>query len=143
MKNTAATVDPETTVAEIMTKELVTLKVDDTLRLADDMMNLVRVRHFPVLDGERLVGVLNQSDLLHASMASLIHHRKDAPRAALGAVAVKDVMKPADTVSPDVSIYRAAETMVERGVECLLVLEDEKLIGSVSRTDLLRELAKR
>jgi CBS domain-containing protein len=76
-------------------------------------------------------------------MASLIHHRKDAPRAALGAVAVKDVMKPADTVSPDVSIYRAAETMVERGVECLLVLEDEKLIGSVSRTDLLRELAKR
>jgi CBS domain-containing protein len=32
--------------------------------------------------------------------------------------------------------------MVERHVECLLVMEDEKLVGLVSRTDLLRELAK-
>jgi CBS domain-containing protein len=142
MNNAAAVLDPRTTVGEVMTKELMTLKVDDTLRLADDMMNLVRVRHFPVLEGSRLVGVIHQSDLLHASMASLIRNREDSTRAALGAVVVKEVMKPANTVSPDVSIHRAAEIMVERGVECLLVLEDEKLVGLVSRTDLLRELAK-
>jgi len=135
--------DPQTAVRDVMSTELVTLKVDDTLRLADDMMNLVRVRHFPVFDGERLAGVIDQSDLLHASMSSLIRHREDSPRAALGAVVVKDIMKPAHTIAPDATIYRAAEIMVERGVECLLVVDGEKLAGLVTRTDLLRELAKR
>lgn len=138
----SATPDPATTVGEVMAKELVTLKVDDTLRLADDMLNLAHVRHFPVLENNRLVGVIHEADLLHASMASLICHPKAAPRATLGAVVVKDVMKPAATVSSGVSVRKAAEIMVERGVECLLVVEDEKLLGLVSRTDLLRELAK-
>jgi len=114
----------------------------DTLRLADDMLNLTKVRHFPVLDGERLAGIVDHDDLLHASMASLVRHPKDSPRAALGTVEVKDIMKPATTVSPDMPIRAAAETMVERGIEALMVVEGEKLLGLVTRTDVLRELAK-
>ena len=53
--NTAATITRETTVGEVMTSDLVTLKLDDTLRLADDLMNLTRVRHFPGF-GRRLSG---------------------------------------------------------------------------------------
>lgn len=126
-----------------MTTHLVTLKVDDTLRLADDLMNLARVRHFPVLDGEKVAGVINQDDLLHASMVSVVRHPRDPVRDLLGEVKIKTVMKPATTISPDASIHEGARIMVERGIECLLVLDGEKLVGLVSRTDLLRELAKR
>jgi len=87
------------TVAEVMTTDLVTLKLNDTLRLADDLMNLAKLRHFPVLDDAKVVGLVNQTDLLHASMRSLAHHPKNTLRHALGMVAVKDVMKPANTVS--------------------------------------------
>lgn len=143
MNTGAATIRPETTVGEVMTTDLVTLKLDDTLRLADDLMNLTQVHHFPVLDGDSVAGVVNQNDLLHASMVSLVRHRQDAVRDALGEVKVKAVMKPATMVSSDTSIDDAAEILVERDLECLLVLKEEKLAGLVSRRDLLREIAKK
>jgi len=133
----------EKTVGAVMTTDPVTLQLNDTLRLADDMMNLIQVRHFPVFDGEKLVGIIDQDDLLHASMASLVRHPKDKVRAALGAVAVKDFMKAAITVARETSIYDAASMMVDRGIECLLVVDGDKLLGVVTRSDLLRELAKR
>ena len=141
--NGAANTMPEKTVGTVMTTDPVTLQLNDTLRLADDMMNLAHVRHFPVLDGEKLVGVIDQDDLLHASMAALVRHPKDKVREALGAVAIKDFMKAATTVPRQTSIYDAARMMVDRGIECLLVVVGNKLVGVVTRSDLLRELAQR
>jgi acetoin utilization protein AcuB len=129
------------TVREVMTTDVLTLNLDDTLRLADDIMNLVNVRHFPVLEEGKLVGMLNQADLLHASMRSLVRHPGDTPRQALGTVAVRDIVKPATTIRCDAPIEEAALMMVEKKVDCLLVLEGEKLVGVATRTDLLREMA--
>jgi CBS domain-containing membrane protein len=124
-----------------MTTDLLTLNLTDTLRLADDIMNLAKIRHFPVLDEGKLVGMLNQADLLHASMRSLINHPGDTPRQALGTVAVRDIVKPATTINCDAPIEEAALVMLEREAECLLVLEHEKVVGVATRTDLLREMA--
>lgn len=132
----------EKTIGEVMSTDVLSLKLNDTLRMADDMLNLAQVRHFPVLDGDRIAGIVNHDDLLHASMASIVRHPKSAPRAVLGNVAVKDVMKPAMTVAPELSVRSAAEIMVERGIEVLLVVENGRLTGLATRTDLLRELAK-
>jgi len=143
MNYAAISHDPEKTVGEMMTTFLVTLRLDDTLRLADDMFNLTHVRHFPVLDGDKVAGIVDQNDLLHASMAALVRQPQKTLRKVLGAVEVKDVMKPATSISSATPIQDAAEMMVERGIECLLVLDDSKLVGVVTRTDLLRELAKR
>jgi CBS domain-containing membrane protein len=141
MATTTTSTQPKT-VGDVMSTDLVTLKLTDTLRLADDIMNLAHVRHFPVLDGDKLVGVVNQVDLLYASMASLRRRPKNSLREALGAIAVKDVMKQVTTVTKDTTIRDAARTMVERDIECLLVMDGNRLVGLVSRTDLLRELAK-
>ena len=141
--NAAAQMNTEKTVAEVMSTDLVTLKLDDTLRLADDMLNLAQIRHFPVLDGDSVAGIVNQDDLLHASMASLVRHPQDSPREVLGTVVVKEIMKPAITISPETPIRDAAKSMVENGIEALLVLGGDKLLGLVTRTDLLRELARR
>lgn len=133
----------EKTVTDVMSRDPVTLNLNDTLRLADDLMNLAHVRHFPVLDGARVAGVIDHDDLLHSSMASLVRRPGAAPREVLGAVAVKNVMKPATQVAPDLSVHAAATMMVERGLECLLVMEGDRLAGVVTRTDLLRALARR
>ncbi len=128
------------TVREIMTTELLTLNLDDTLRLADDIMNLAQLRHFPVLDQGRLAGVLNQADLLHASMRSLVRHPGESLRQALGTVAVRDIMKPATTIGCDASLEEAACLMVDQQTDCLLVLDGDKLVGVATRTDLLRDM---
>lgn len=128
------------TVREVMTTELLTLNLDDTLRLADDIMNLAQLRHFPVLDKGRLAGVLNQTDLLHASMRSLVRHPGEPLRHALGAVAVRDIMKPATTIGCDASLEEAAGLMVDQRTDCLLVIDGDKLVGVATRTDLLRDM---
>ena len=143
MDSPTSAMTQDKTVAEVMTTDLVTLKLNDTLRLADDLMNLAKLRHFPVLDDGNVVGLVHQTDLLHASMRSLAGHPKDTPRGALGMVTVQEIMKPATMVSTETTIQDVAQLMVERGIESLLVMDGEKLAGLVSRTDLLRELARR
>ena len=56
------------TVKEIMTKDVSTLGRNDTLDLADDMMTLERIRHLPVLDEGRVVGVVSQRDLFRSPL---------------------------------------------------------------------------
>jgi CBS domain-containing protein len=132
----------ETTVKDIMTTDLLTLDVNDTLRLADDLLNLSHVRHFPVLQHGTLVGILDESDLLHASMRSIIHRARSAPRHALGTIFVKDVLRPATTIGSSASVREAAQLMLEQHVDCLVVLEREVVAGVITRTDLLREMAR-
>ncbi len=54
MMNGPTTASADRIVADVMSTDLLTLKLNDTLRLADDMLNLAQVRHFPVLDGDRV-----------------------------------------------------------------------------------------
>jgi CBS domain-containing membrane protein len=143
MASNTSAAGPKThkTVADVMTREMVTLKSNDTLRLADDMMNLAKLRHFPVMDESRVMGMVHQADLLRSSMRSLVEHPQDSPRRALGAVAIRDVMTPATMIAAGTSIQEAAQILVEKDIECLLVMEADRLVGLVTRTDLLRELA--
>lgn len=130
------------TVGDIMTRDPLTLKLNDTLRLADDLMTLAQLRHFPVTDNGKIAGIVDQADLLHASMLSLINHPRKALRDTLGTIAVKDFVKPAVKVAPTQSVQAAARAMVEKKAECLLVTKNKQLVGVVSRTDLLGALAK-
>ena len=50
-------------VRDIMSTDLVTLKEDDDLGLAENVMRFGRIRHLPVLEKKRLVGVLTIEDI--------------------------------------------------------------------------------
>jgi len=142
VNNAAAAINPETTLREVMIREIVPLKVDDTLSLVNDLVNRFRIRHFPVFDQDRF-GVVSHADLLCASLSSVSRHRRlESPGDVLSKVSVKDVMRPAATAFLETSIYQAARMMIEGPIECLIVMEGSKLAGIVSRTDLLRELAR-
>lgn len=131
----------EKSVREIMTTDVVTLLLDDTLRLADDLMNLANLHHFPVVEKGKVVGIVSRMDLILASMATIIQRGKKPPREMLGTIAVKDVMKEAPAmIPPNMTVREAARLMVEKGVDCLIVVEEGRLVGIATRTDLLKEI---
>ncbi len=56
------------TVRHIMTRNPHTLEVDDVLDLADDLMTMARIRHIPILERGKVVGVLSQRDLFFSAL---------------------------------------------------------------------------
>ena len=69
------------TVRDIMSAEVTTLGRNDTLLLAKDIMNLGRIRHFPVVEDDELVGVVSQRDLYRASLGTVMQYGEKAQRA--------------------------------------------------------------
>ena len=130
-------------VRDLMQSEVATLKASDSLGLADDIMQLGRIRHLPVLLGDRLVGIVSQRDLFRAAVSSVLSMRKSTEREWLAGISVHEVMtKPVITIEPQVSIRQAVELMVEARVGCLPVVLEGKLVGLLSETDCLRYLAR-
>ena len=127
-------------VKDIMAKEIVTLEIGEELSLADDIMQLGRIRHLPVVENERLVGMISQRDLFKASLTSLMGFGEKAKRDFLKTVAVKEIMvKKVITVSPDADIKDAGRIMLEKRIGSLPVVENDKLVGLITETDILKQ----
>ena len=126
------------TVRDIMSAEVTTLGRNDTLLLAKDIMNLGRVRHFPVVEDDELVGVVSQRDLYRASLGTVMQYGEKAQRAFLESVAVKEIMVDPISIGPDATVGDAARLMMEHKIGCLPVLEDNRLVGIVTETDMLQ-----
>jgi len=132
------------TVRDIMMRGPVTLGREDTLDLADDIMNRGRIRHLPVLDGERVVGVVSQRDLFRSAFVAALGLRGGQQRALLKSLRVKEMMsEPVVTISPDAAIQEAARLMMEKKIGCLPVVEAERFVGLITETDILRYVASR
>jgi CBS domain-containing membrane protein len=85
-------VDSEVKVKEMMTTEVFTLGGHHALTLADDLMSLERIRHLPVLEDGRVVGVVSQRDLFRAALAAALGYRQRARRTLQRTIRVNEVM---------------------------------------------------
>lgn len=127
------------TIRTIMMEAPVTVGPDDTLDLANDMMSLGRIRHLPVLNGEKLVGMLSQGDIFQSTVATAMGYGHEAGKALLKTVRVREMMRsPVIGASPDATLREAAILMADRKIGCLPVVVGEKLVGLVTQTDILR-----
>ena len=126
-------------VSEVMRREIVTVTSQETLDLTQDFMNLGRVRHLPVVDEGRLVGILSHRDLLAASLTKALDFDRASRRTFLRSVEVGEVMaRDVVTVAPDTTIADAARILVGRQIGCLPVVDSSgALIGLVTETDLI------
>jgi len=130
-------------VRHLMQHDVLRMTADETLDVAQDVMRLGGVRHIPVVDGDRLVGLVSQRDLLHAAASSMLELASERERAWLGTVAVRDVMTTRlHTVGPDQPVADVVALMLEHKVGCLPVVDGGRLVGIVSETDCLRHLAR-
>lgn len=133
-------------VREAMTAPAVTVGPEATLKEAAQLLAGHRISALPVVDGAgRPVGIVSEADLvaLEAGADPRLHLIPAAvPNAGAGARRVADVMSaPVVSVDVDADIGLAAERMLEAGVKRLPVVEGEKLVGILSRHDLIKLLA--
>ncbi len=125
-----------------MKTQVVSISSDDTLRIVREIMELGRVRHLPVVHKGKLVGVVSQRDLFHASLSNVIGIGREEQELFLEGVKIADVMsEPPVSISPEAPVQSAAALMADRKIGCLPVVESEKLIGIVTETDLLHHFA--
>ena len=131
-------------VRDIMMKGPVTLEANDVLDLADDVMSLGRIRHIPILAGQRVVGVLSQRDLFYSALVKALGVRHREQKDLMKTLRVSEVMsQPVITISPEATVKQAARLMAEKKIGCLPVVEGEELVGLVTETDVLRYVANR
>lgn len=129
-------------VRELMTTDVTTVGRNDELTIADDIMKMKRLRHLPVVEEGRLVGILTQRDLFHAALSTALNFGEKAQKGFLKTVVVKEVMTDEVlTIDPGADVKEAARRMIEHKIGCLPVVENGKLVGIVSETDLLRLVA--
>ena len=132
-------------VSDVMTADPTTLKSNDKLTLADDIMRLGRVRHLPVLDddGQKLVGIVTQRDLFRDALAQALGYGKHAQRQLLDSLVVKDVMATeVVTIRPDASLAYAARVLTERKIGCLPVVENGRLVCILTEGDFVALVAR-
>ena len=122
-----------------MTRELVTVVTGTTAAEALALCRMNRIRHLPVLEGRRLVGVISDRDLRAATPAL-----GDLARAeALDRIRVADEMaRDVATAGPEDPIEDAAMAMYERKIGCLPVVDGEDLVGILTTSDVMRALVR-
>ncbi|WP_298284201.1 CBS domain-containing protein [Acidocella sp.] len=144
-------------VADVMSREVTTVVTTTSLAAAARLMVTRHISGVPVLDGtDRLAGILTEGDLLRrpelgtggrqagwlkglatsADLASAYAHTNSR--------FVGDVMTPNPVfIRPEMSLTKATELMIGRRVKRLPVLRAERLVGMLTRFDLLTALSAR
>ena len=129
----------KTTVRDLMSIKVATLERDDTLDIADGVMAMGRIRHLPVLNVDKVLGIVSQRDLFRSALGTALAFGIRRPQELMRSVAVQDVMSaPAITIGPDAPVQDAARVMVEKKIGCLPVVEEGSLVGILTETDILR-----
>jgi len=133
-------------VRDVMTADPTTLKRNDKLTLADDIMRLGRVRHLPVVDddGRVLVGIVSQRDLFRDALAQALGYGRHAQRRILDSLSVKEVMtSEVATISSEASLAEAARLLTDRKIGCLPVVDGGRLVGILTEGDFVALVARR
>ena len=127
-------------VSTFMQTEFVTLQPADRLDFADDVMKLGQIRHMPVVEGNRVVGVVSQRDLLAASLSRAMEIDPKDHRSFLRSVEISEVMSDTViTIEPTCTVGDAAGLMIRHKIGCLPVVDSlGSPVGLITETDFLR-----
>jgi acetoin utilization protein AcuB len=121
------------TVGQFMTRHPHTIGVDQSLALAHRMMRQNGLRHLPVLEGGRLVGLLSERDLALVEAS----RRLDIDKATVDkAMSVEPYC-----VAADASLIEVAREMASQRHGSAIVLEDGNVVGIFTTVDALMALA--
>lgn len=139
-------------VGDVMTREVVTVPPGASLKEAARLLVEHRISGLPVVDNQdHVLGVVSEADVLPKEAAGLPLRRPlawltgqlEVDRSKLEAHLVGEAMTaPALTIEPNRPVGAAAKLMVEKGVNRLPVVEDGKLVGIVTRADLVRAFVR-
>ena len=124
-----------TTVRDVMTTDLVIVGPDATVQRAANGMFASRTGSTLVMEGDRLLGIFTERDIVKALSGT-----SDAGRSST--VAARMTREP-QVIEPDATVGAALDRMLEGGFRHLPVVEDGRVIGMVSMRDLAEAVARR
>jgi CBS domain-containing protein len=128
-------------ITRIMTEKVVAVKVNSSLPDAEKLMRRKKIRHVPVLSGEKLVGIVSLTDLQRLSFADNYGDEEAFVDTAIYSMLSIDQVMVANpvTVRSDQSIREVAEVLSNHEFHALPVVDGEnRLVGIVTTTDLIR-----
>jgi len=146
------------TARDVMTKEVVTVTMETTIRELAGIITAHRIGSVPVVDSAgNLVGIVTESDLIEQDKSFHIptvislfdwviylesekRFEKELKRMTartVGDICAREVV----TVTPDTPVNAIADIMSTRKIHAVPVVEEGKLAGIVSRIDLIRSMA--
>ena len=121
------------TVGEVMTAQPHCIDADAPIAEAHRLMGAQGLRHLPVVDDGRLVGLVSERDLLRLEAAVDVDRKRDPVRAAMSA--------PPFWVQPETPLPAVAGQMRDRGIGSAIVVSEGRVVGIFTTTDALDALA--
>lgn len=151
-------------VKDVMNSDVVFCKPDDTVREAAKVLKVNNISGAPVLEGRKLVGIISDADLLkllvipekgnlwlpspfeviEVPIRELLSWEDTKKMLSdVGSTKVEEMMtKDVHTISSEASVEEASELMVRHRINRLPVMENNHVVGIVTRGDIIEGLAK-
>ncbi|WP_338376365.1 CBS domain-containing protein [uncultured Flavobacterium sp.] len=129
-------------VSTIMTQNVIKLNLKDDLTKAESLFKKNKIRHIPVVNGNRIIGMLSYTDLLRISFVDAVDDEDEVVDATVyNLFTVEQVMaKNLVTINPYTTIKETAEILSSKEFHALPVVEGDLLVGIVTTTDLIKYL---
>lgn len=128
-------------ISMIMTENVITLKKNDDLKTAEKLFKQYNIRHIPVVKRGSVIGIISYTDLLRLSFADITNTNDETDTMVYNMFTVEHVMtKNVACVHASSSIKDVAEIFSQREFHALPVINNDKLIGIVTTTDLIKFL---
>jgi CBS domain-containing protein len=151
-------------VKDVMNSNVVFCRPDNTVREAAKILKDNSISGAPVLDGDELVGIISEADLLkllivpeqgelwlpspfeviEVPIRELLGWEETKKMLSdVGLTKVEDIMTPeVHTISSEASVEEASEHMIRHKINRLPVTEDSRVVGIITRGDIIEGLAK-
>ena len=114
-------------ISQIMSKELVTLTPDQSLYEAERLFKKHHIRHIPVVEGDKLIGIVSYSDLLRISFADMTDGEEEVTSVVYDMYTIPQIMaKTPLTVTADTSIKEVAEILAAQSFHSIPVVDNGK-----------------
>lgn len=129
-------------ISNIMSTNLITIGTHNTLFDAEKLFKQHKIRHIPVVDNKKIIGILSLTDLLRLSFVDTYgEDDSQVDNAIYDMLGIEQVMVSNPVhVAPTKTIKEVAEILSKQEFHALPVVDGGKLVGIVTTTDLLNYL---
>lgn len=134
-------------IKDIMTQDVIAVKEDDPVENIFELFDKYHFNTYPVVNNEgKLKGIIDQDIMLEIIMFHRIPRTKHTHVTAVRSLgeSAREIMIPHPvTISPDATLHDAADMMLKHHINRVCVVENDKLVGIISKNNIICEVYKR
>jgi CBS domain-containing protein len=134
------TISIDIPISSIMTKNIISVDINDGLDRAEHLFKKHNIRHMPVTRNKKIVGMLSMNDILRLSFADGAFQEEGSVKSEIYEMFnIQQLMvRTPETISSKDTIRDATSLLVKRKYHSLPVVDDGNVVGMVTTTDLMK-----